>query len=293
MLKFRNIDYDQDLGEIIKLIQKDLDSNFTLELFKWKHLENPFGSSYGLLAVDGDKIVGVRMFMFWKFFNPKSKNVVTAIRPVDTVVDGGYRGQGLFKKLTLTGLEECKEEYDFIFNTPNENSLPGYLKMGWQKNDLLKYFKVALVNPFKKSLSNINIAPQKINLEGNKILTDNRISTYISPDYLMWRYKSEKYKIAYFQEEQVYVSYSISEAKYLIIYEVFGTIHSISSNIFNSIALKYKKPLIYFYNNDNFLNTNFLIAFKRRKPVVVTKNPHKNPLVEQLQFSLADLEAVF
>ena len=65
MLTYRSINYDEDLEQIIPLIQKNLDATYTLNFFRWKHLENPFGKSYGLLALDGEKIVGLRMFMFW------------------------------------------------------------------------------------------------------------------------------------------------------------------------------------------------------------------------------------
>src|SRR5690606_29942836 len=113
-------------------------------------------------ATDNGKIVALRMFMFWKFHNSVENKSVIAIRPVDTVVDYNYRGQGLFKKLTLKGLEACKGRYDLIFNTPNENSLPGYLKMGWEyKNP--KYFKVGMILPsFSKRNVEFGDLPQGI-----------------------------------------------------------------------------------------------------------------------------------
>ncbi len=36
-------------------------------LFAWKHQDNPFGPSPSWVAVDGDGVVGVRMFMRWGF----------------------------------------------------------------------------------------------------------------------------------------------------------------------------------------------------------------------------------
>ncbi|MEO6122953.1 MAG: GNAT family N-acetyltransferase, partial [Ilumatobacteraceae bacterium] len=43
-------------------------------------------------------------------------------------------GRGLFRSLTLLGLEEMTaERVDFVFNTPNSQSRPGYLKMGWRE----------------------------------------------------------------------------------------------------------------------------------------------------------------
>ena len=73
----------------------------------WKHYDNPFGKSYGLLARDKNIIVGARMFMFWEF--RKANRVLRAIRPVDTITHPEYRGKGIFKKLTYKGLMTVRE----------------------------------------------------------------------------------------------------------------------------------------------------------------------------------------
>ena len=43
-----------------------------------------------------------------------------------------FQGRGIFSMLTRRALEDLRHEADLVFNTPNEKSLPGYLKMGWQ-----------------------------------------------------------------------------------------------------------------------------------------------------------------
>src|SRR5690606_36989777 len=44
-----------------------------------------------------------------------------------------HQGRGIFRSLTLHALEALEEEgVDFVFNTPNDQSRPGYLTMGWQ-----------------------------------------------------------------------------------------------------------------------------------------------------------------
>ncbi len=102
------------------------------ELFSWKHDDNPFGPSYGWVAVDGDRVVGVRMFMRWQF--ERYGETVHAVRAVDTAVHPDAQGRGLFTALTTHGLNEIEADgVAFVFNTPNTASLPGYLKMGWQE----------------------------------------------------------------------------------------------------------------------------------------------------------------
>ncbi|MGA4545379.1 GNAT family N-acetyltransferase [Uniformispora flossi] len=104
----------------------------TQEFFDWKHRDNPFGSSPGLVAVDGDgRLAAVRLFLRWEFAHQGA--TVRAVRAVDTATRPDVQGRGLFTKLTLGLLERLGEDTDLVFNTPNANSLPGYLRMGWQE----------------------------------------------------------------------------------------------------------------------------------------------------------------
>jgi GNAT superfamily N-acetyltransferase len=103
--------------------------------FRWKHRENPFGPSPAWVAVDddagGERIVGFRTFLRWAFDH--DGRVVQAVRAVDTATHPDHQGRGIFSLLTRQALEELHDDgVDFVFNTPNERSRPGYLKMGWQ-----------------------------------------------------------------------------------------------------------------------------------------------------------------
>jgi len=102
-------------------------------LFEWKHDRNPFGPSPAWVAVDeaSGTIAGFRTFMRWEF--ERDGEIVRAVRAVDTATDPAYRGRGIFRRLTLQAVEELTSEgVEFVFNTPNDQSRPGYLKMGWE-----------------------------------------------------------------------------------------------------------------------------------------------------------------
>ncbi len=102
-----------------------------LELFRWKHLENPFGPSALWVAEEGSRLLGVRAFLRWRFRT--TSGPVEAVRAVDTATHPGATGRGIFTKLTLHAVDELTAEgVGFVFNTPNERSRPGYLKMGWE-----------------------------------------------------------------------------------------------------------------------------------------------------------------
>ena len=122
------------------------------DYWQWKHRTNPAGQSLGYLAEthDAAKVVGVRAFMRWRMQAPQGDRY-DCVRAVDTVTDPGFRGQGIFSKLTHMALTEAEaRDVALVFNTPNANSAPGYLKMAWQVVGRLpvyikpiSYFKLA------------------------------------------------------------------------------------------------------------------------------------------------------
>ena len=83
-----------------------------------------------LVAEADGRLIGLRAFMRWRF--RADDRVVHAVRAVDTATHPDYQGRGVFSMLTRRAIEEMRGEIELIFNTPNEKSLPGYLKMGWQ-----------------------------------------------------------------------------------------------------------------------------------------------------------------
>jgi GNAT superfamily N-acetyltransferase len=104
--------------------------------FDWKHQQNPFGVSPAWDAVDSGRIVGFRTFMRWEFDTPQG--VSRAVRAVDTATHPDHQGRGIFSLLTRAAIEELTADgVAFVFNTPNDRSRPGYLKMGWQVVDRL------------------------------------------------------------------------------------------------------------------------------------------------------------
>src|SRR5205823_70862 len=91
---------------------------------------NPFGASPAWVALDGDRVIGFRTFMRWEFGH--AGRVYRAVRAVDTATHPEYQGRGIFSQLTRAGLDAMHNDgVDYVFNTPNEQSRPGYLKMGW------------------------------------------------------------------------------------------------------------------------------------------------------------------
>jgi GNAT superfamily N-acetyltransferase len=126
---------EDDLPGVVALAQAALgwrpdDPNDAF--FRWKHFDNPAGASPMWVALAGEQLVGFRTFLRWRFRFGDGR-AASAVRAVDTATHPDFQGRGIFSRLTLGALDELRTEgVDFVFNTPNDQSRPGYLKMGWQ-----------------------------------------------------------------------------------------------------------------------------------------------------------------
>src|SRR4051812_22573049 len=123
----------EDLPAVLELLRAAMhrsdDDRFDA-LFRWKHLDNAFGPSPAWVACDGTRLAAVRYLMRWEF--ERGDRRLRAVRAVDTATHPDYQGKGLFTRLTRGALADLQSEgVDFVFNTPNDQSRPGYLKMGW------------------------------------------------------------------------------------------------------------------------------------------------------------------
>lgn len=287
MLEFRKIDYEKDVDEIIKLLNANFETSHSKEAFLWKHFDNPFGKSYGLLAVDNHKIVALRMFMRWEFLC--NDEIIKAIRPVDTCTDHAYRGQGLFKKITLQGLENIKNEYELIFNTPNENSKSGYLKMGWKEIKGNFGYEVGINFFYKKALDYKEIDSKDIKFN-QSWLEDTICQTNISEEYLKWRYNDAAYKIAQFKEGGIviYKMTKLKGLKTIILIDTFGNINDLNHWI-SSICNKNGAKAVYFFSSLKYKELDFLLKFNRNSQTVVSKDD-QHQISEKIRFSVGDLE---
>jgi GNAT superfamily N-acetyltransferase len=124
---------DDDLPQVLELLQSSLgwvpDEQYAA-FYRWKHHDNPFGRSPAWVALDSDRIVGLRVWLRWRF--RRAGRTWEAVRAVDTATHPEYQGRGIFRLLTTSSLEVLhRQGIAHVFNTPNEQSRPGYLKMGW------------------------------------------------------------------------------------------------------------------------------------------------------------------
>ncbi|WP_116106162.1 GNAT family N-acetyltransferase [Lewinella sp. IMCC34191] len=199
-IDIRPFSADQHLGKVIELLSTSLGDVANQQTFSWKHLENPFGASPGLLAFTGDRLVGLRFFMHWRFTN--GEQTIHALRPVDTVTHPDARGNGIFKRLTLEGLDRFGQN-KLVFNTPNSKSLPGYLKMGWQRYPGSLDYYYSWRTLLGESLGSRQVfltpkCPQTLprRTRGPAVFTTDR-----TPEFFRWRYSRGSYRFATLGQE--------------------------------------------------------------------------------------------
>jgi len=228
------------------------------------------------------------MFMFWEF--KKKDKEIKAIRPVDTITHPEYRGQGIFKKLTLEGLQKNEGGFEIIFNTPNKNSFPGYLKMGWKKYDEPLNHYISLILPSLKYAKQITF-PEKavIKLKSEEVFDSNFFKTNISASYLKWRFNSNEYAFAWYREYDSYllIIYKLKVIKGIksVILVDFVGVNDLLKNALRGLAGKLKTFSIYHLGNREL----FKISKKSGISIVVYKDDINN-IHENMNFSLGDLE---
>jgi GNAT superfamily N-acetyltransferase len=99
---------------------------------RWKHVENPFGRSPAWGAWSEGQLIAFRTLLRWRMSS--GARSLDLVRAVDTATDPDHQGKGLFKRLTMDAVDELTGQgVDAVFNTPNDQSRPGYLKMGWHQ----------------------------------------------------------------------------------------------------------------------------------------------------------------
>jgi GNAT superfamily N-acetyltransferase len=183
---------EADIPAIVSLLRLSLGETLMAKseaFWRWKHINNPFGPSPVLLAEEGDTLVGVRAFMRWEW--TLNGSVIKAVRAVDTATHPDFQGKGIFKKLTLLSVERCQGEgVQFIFNTPNAISMPGYLKMGWHEHGRMPISVFPVLPRFKKCV------PRSTQYVGEAVARELRqvksgtLATHTSKAFLEWRYAS-------------------------------------------------------------------------------------------------------
>ena len=291
-MNYNRLDYSENIEEVVALIRRNLNSEYSESILRWKHLESPFGKSVGLVALDGGKIVGVVFAALYKFQNSTGENI-SAIRFFDACTNPDQRGKGIFKTLMKMGFEICKNEIDFSFSNPNKASLKGHIRVGYEEPEKKTFYRLGFLKPIRGKIEG-DFKPFRPEVLNEKSLTKQDF--YLAGNNLSfwnWRYREKRYKIWVHQEhgEKNYIVYRIEKKKgirTIVLCDFFGDLRKIQK-VLNMVCRREKTFLIYYLENQVNAELKFLFTKKYKKAVVVFKNEHQ-VLPDNLIISLGDLE---
>ncbi len=125
---------EQRLQDAYSILREVFQSyrHISYEAFRHKHLDNPDidPDIYILNDYEAGTIQGTTAFMRY----PLSVDGRTLFvdHPCDVAVSPACRGRHIFTRIQLQGIEHCRDsDISMLFATPNENSYPGYTKLGF------------------------------------------------------------------------------------------------------------------------------------------------------------------
>lgn len=220
---------------MVKIMNKDIsiDSNYNVfskvfgkemkkDKFFHKHYENPARLSSPIREYKEDgKTVGMNAFMRIIVCEGRNMKKHYVSQSNDTAVLPEYRGRHIFTKIIM---EEEREntESDYIFGIPNDNSYPGFIKMGWKQVASFTHYIIFLRpfhllighNIFSNNMDHfygkVVLRKKKKQLEEIEIETGNSLELSIedweevnkkfdvgivrSQKYMEWKLKDNSYK---------------------------------------------------------------------------------------------------
>lgn len=134
MLEYKLLDIST-AQEQMDLYNKVFEEKAILKYWNLKHFQNPQAgrpsSIFGCIDTATGKIVGINGFLQMKY--QYEDWVFDVFESCDTAIDPNYRHQGIFTGIQLKAAETFKEwGFDAVVGYPNNNSYPGFMKMGWK-----------------------------------------------------------------------------------------------------------------------------------------------------------------
>lgn len=130
-------DYMDQVVKVIKALW-GYDREHRISRLKWKHYDNPYSDfPHGIVALHKGEVVGFRAYssMKWKVNGKKFKTLTAG----DTIVNEKHRMKGLSVAMGWAANEYL--DYKLLLNfTAGTTSMPGYMKLGFEKLLEKKYW---------------------------------------------------------------------------------------------------------------------------------------------------------
>ena len=113
------------INDFITVANSVFGGGFSKELFRKKYIDNIYGDSVVEVVYIDENPVAARGLWRNDIMGKPS------YQPGDTCVTEVCRGRGIFTEMTKRSVEMLQSDA-IVYNFPNQNSFPGYMKMGWK-----------------------------------------------------------------------------------------------------------------------------------------------------------------
>lgn len=188
---------DVELKQMNDLFNEVFEKDRPLEIMLNQYTQNPFGYSYHSMIMDGEKIVGMNVYVP-VYFKVNGEKILFA-DIIDSMISKPYRDIFNYVDMCSTGYKRMKKEgVKFAYGYPNDNAYPITIKAKVSK-EVGKMFTYCLpyrIGGIKNSLGWLNWATKAFCwcwLEISSLFASKKVSAYQiekdSESYNPTRYK--------------------------------------------------------------------------------------------------------
>jgi predicted N-acetyltransferase YhbS len=189
------------LDRTFETVQRTQSLDRDLNFWKWKYESSPYGQAIVHGIFENNRIVACGSL--WPISIKHGNQSIKALEPCDTAVHPDFRRKGLFKLLNQTRMQAAIDTgATLIFNFPNSNSLPGYVRDGWFSIGRVPWF-VRVMKPFSIIMDHRRDGPvsklgvpqewmldisKTVELDGQLEAIYSHLSLDRVPGYWQWRF---------------------------------------------------------------------------------------------------------
>lgn len=181
-----------DEYQILALYKEVNNKEMSLDYWKWRYVENPFGNSIIKLILDKEKLIG--HYAVTPIDVQAQGKLHKAAFSMNTMTHPDYEGKGIFTYLAQETYKDAKQSgFTFVYGFPNRNSYYGFTrKLDWRDlgktNMLLKELESKRGIKECARVYQIERFGDEVNLLWEKVKKDYRVIVPRTKEFLNWRF---------------------------------------------------------------------------------------------------------
>lgn len=231
---------------LIPLMKDCFGLEVNLNYFKWKFLDNPSGNFIGFIAIHNiTNEVAAYYGVIPELYSINNKRQLI-FQSCDTMTHSNHRRRGLFQYLATHCFDFIQNNYEFlIIGFGGEQSLPGFVKLGWEKIFDMRYLFIPKIRctSFSNLLIDTNFkevnAAQVFHLAQKK--PQYAVNSVRTIEHFQWRLSNplNPCKIIDYKGEGYVAFYTLGDK--LFLFDYFFSSQTVSKKLINYLKSVVKK----------------------------------------------------